>query len=64
MNKFFLINKYGNKDIRGAATRKVFIIKAKPIQIPKSKTYSLLFLLLIFASENIPIVTKLEKIIS
>ena len=31
---FFLI-KYGSNDMIGIATRKVFIIKAKPIQIPK-----------------------------
>ena len=36
-NKFFLIIKYGNSDSRGTATKKVFIIKAKPIQIPKKK---------------------------
>ena len=63
-NKFFLINKYGNSDNRGTATRKVFSIKAKPIQIPKSKMKNLLFLLFIFASANNPIVTKQEKIIS
>ena len=36
-NKFFFINKYGKRDKRGTATRKVFIIKAKPIQRPKRK---------------------------
>ena len=33
----FLWNKYGNSATRGTPTRKVFIIKAKPIQNPKSK---------------------------
>ena len=31
---FFLI-RYGSNDMIGIATRKVFIIKAKPIHIPK-----------------------------
>ena len=31
---FFLI-RYGSNDMIGIATRKVFIIKAKPIQSPK-----------------------------
>ena len=31
------MNKYGESDNRGTNTRKVFIINAKPIQVPKSK---------------------------
>ena len=34
---FFFINKYGDSDNKGTITRKVFIIKDKPIQIPKSR---------------------------
>ena len=37
INNFLLDNKYGDSAARGTATRKVFIIKAKPIQIPKVK---------------------------
>ena len=36
-NIFFFINKYGNSDTKGTNTRKVFIIKDKPIQIPKKR---------------------------
>ena len=32
---FFWINKYGNSDTKGTNTKNVFIIKDKPIQIPK-----------------------------
>ena len=38
---YFLLNKYGKRDNKGTITRKVFIIKDKPIQIPKSRIYSL-----------------------
>jgi len=35
--KFFLKKIYGKSDNNGTKTKKVFIIKAKPIQIPKSR---------------------------
>ena len=35
--KLFFEKIYGNIDNKGTATRKVFIIKANPIQIPKRK---------------------------
>ena len=35
--KILFLNKNGSNAKRGTATRKVFSIKAKPIQIPKSK---------------------------
>ena len=57
---FFFINKYGNSANKGTNTRKVFIIKDKPIQIPKSRIYSLFFLLFILTKEKTPIVTKQE----
>ena len=34
---FFLKKIYGKSDNNGTKTKKVFIIKAKPIQIPKSR---------------------------
>ena len=34
---FFFINMYGKSETKGTNTRKVFIIKDKPIQIPKSR---------------------------
>jgi len=34
--KFFFKKKYGKNDSNGTKTKKVFIIKAKPIQNPKS----------------------------
>ena len=38
MNKKFLLKKiYGMSENNGTKTKKVFIIKAKPIQIPKSR---------------------------
>ena len=38
MNKKFFFKKiYGMSDNNGTKIKKVFIIKAKPIQIPKSK---------------------------
>ena len=51
---------YGKSDNKGTNTRKVFIIKDKPIQIPKSRIYILLSLFFIFIKENTPIVTKHE----
>ena len=61
LNKiFFLIYKYGNSDTKGTKTRKVFIIKDKPIQLPKRSINSLLSLFLILTKENNPIVTKHE----
>jgi len=33
----FFTNKYGKSDTKGTNTKKVFIIKDKPIQIPKSR---------------------------
>ena len=61
LNKIFLfINKYGSSDTKGTNTKKVFIIKDKPIQIPKSRIYNLSSLFLIFTKENTPIVTKQE----
>ena len=54
---FFLI-KYGTNDMIGIATRKVFIIKAKPIQVPKRNMKTNFFLLFAFTIENIPKVTK------
>ena len=35
LNIYFFFNRKGNKDIKGIAIKKVFIINAKPIQIPK-----------------------------
>jgi hypothetical protein len=35
--KFFLKKIYGMSDNNGTTTKNVFIIKAKPIQIPKSR---------------------------
>ena len=35
--KFFFKYKYGESDNKGTNTRKVFIIKDKPIQIPNSR---------------------------
>ena len=35
--KFFFKKTYGMSDNNGTKTKKVFIIKAKPIQIPKSR---------------------------
>ena len=58
--RFFLIDKYGKSDNKGTNTRKVFIIKDNPIQIPKSRIQNLLFLLFILTNENTPIVTKHE----
>ena len=52
--------KYGDRDSKGINTRKVFIIKDKPIQIPKSRIQDLLPLLFIFTKENTPTVTKHE----
>ena len=62
--KFFFKNIYGISDNNGTKTKKVFIMKAKPIQIPKSRILNVLFLLFILTKANIPIVTKHEKIIS
>ena len=56
----FFLYKYGKSDSKGTNTKKVFIIKDKPIQIPKSKIYNLLSLLFILTNENTPIVTKQE----
>jgi len=36
-NKYFFLYKYGKSDNKGTNIRKVFIIKDKPIQIPKSR---------------------------
>ena len=36
---------YGRSDNNGTKTKKVFIIKAKPIQIPKRRIQNLLFLI-------------------
>ena len=58
--KFFLKKIYGMSDNNGTKTKKVFIIKAKPIQIPKSRIQNLLFLLFILTKENTPRVTKHE----
>ena len=58
--KFFLKKIYGTSDNKGTKTKKVFIIKAKPIQIPKSRIQNLLFLLFILTKANTPIVTKHE----
>ena len=58
--KFFFKYIYGKSDNKGTNTRKVFIIKDKPIQIPKRRMYSLLSLFLILTKENNPIVTKDE----
>ena len=58
--KFFLKKIYGISDTNGTKTKKVFIIKAKPIQIPKSRIQNLLFLLFILTKANTPIVTKHE----
>ena len=35
VNIYFFFNRYGNNDTRGIAVKKVFIMNAKPIQIPK-----------------------------
>ena len=59
---FLFVNKYGDSAAKGTTTRKVFIIKAKPIQIPKSRMKNLLLLDFILTKENTPIVTKQEKI--
>ena len=58
--RFFFKKKYGDSENIGTNTRKVFIIKDKPIQIPKSRIYNLLSLLFILTNENTPIVTKHE----
>ena len=58
--KFFLKKIIGMSDNNGTKTKKVFIIKAKPIQIPKSRIQNLSFLLLILTKANTPIVTKHE----
>ena len=58
--KFFLIYMYGKSDIKGTNTKKVFIIKDKPIHRPKRRIYNLLSLLFILTKENTPIVTKHE----
>ena len=61
MNKKFFFKKiYGMSDNKGTKTKKVFIIKAKPIQIPKSRILNLLFLLFILTKASSPIVTKHE----
>ena len=61
VNKNFFLKKiYGISDNNGTKTKKVFIIKAKPIQIPKSRIQNLLFLLFILTKANTPIVTKQE----
>ena len=61
LNKtFFLIHKYGRSDNKGTNTKKVFIIKDKPIQIPKRRIWNLLSLFFILTKENTPIVTKHE----
>ena len=54
---FFLI-RYGSNDVIGIATRKVFIIKAKPIQSPKRDMKTNSFSLFVYTIENIPKVTK------
>ena len=58
--KFFFKQIYGMSDNNGTKTKKVFIIKAKPIQMPKSKILNLLFLLFILTKANTPIETKHE----
>ena len=58
--RFFFKYIYGKSDNKGTNTRKVFIIKDKPIQTPKRNIYNLLSLLLILTKENTPIVTKHE----
>ena len=35
--RYFFLYKYGVRDNKGTNTRKVFIIKDKPIQIPKRR---------------------------
>ena len=58
--KFFFKYIYGKSDNKGTNTRKVFIIKDKPIQIPKSRIYRLFSLVFIFIKENTPMVTRHE----
>ena len=58
--KFFLKKMYGKSDNKGTKTKKVFIIKAKPIHSPKSRIQNLLSLLFILTNENSPRVTKHE----
>ena len=54
------MKKYGKSEINGTKTKKVFIIKAKPIQIPKRTIQNLLFLLFILTKASTPRVTKNE----
>ena len=62
--KFFFLYAYGNSDNKGTNTRNVFIMKDKPIQMPKSRIKNLLSSLFILTNENTPMVTKQEKMIS
>ena len=58
--RLFFVKKYGKSDINGTNTKKVFIIKAKPIQIPKRRIQNLLSLLFILTKDKTPIVTRHE----